>query len=90
MSIEDVNLSSCQKSFMTFGASQKITGIPTRPDPNRKSCTKSPWPEIHVALQYLGKETFFWAEIFKAFYPQIDLSVDKISGRNTVIWFIGI
>ncbi len=36
------------------------------------------------------KGTFFRAEIFRAFYSQVYLSVDKISARNNVIQFVGI
>jgi hypothetical protein len=32
-----------------------------------------------------GKKTFFEAEILRVFYSLIDLSMVKISGRNTVI-----
>ncbi len=36
------------------------------------------------------KETFFWSEIFRAFELQVDLSVSKMSGLNTVIRLTGI
>ncbi len=43
-----------------------------------------------LEIQSLEKETFFRAENFRAFYLQLDLSVGKISGRNTVIRFVGV
>ncbi len=42
-----------------------------------------------LETQYLMKETFFWAEVFRTFYLQVGLLVDKISGRNIVISAFG-
>ena len=41
-------------------------------------------------MQYLEKETFFLDEIFRIFYGLVHLSMGKISGQNSEIWFFGI
>ncbi len=45
---------------------------------------------VFLGLKYLEKGILILAEIFRTFYSQIDLFMGKISGRNTVIRFIGI
>jgi hypothetical protein len=42
---------------------------------------------LFFEIQYLDKETFFSAEIFRIFWVPLSLSMDKNCGRNSVIWF---
>ncbi len=45
---------------------------------------------VFLEIQYLVKKTFFRAENFRVFQLQVGLSVGEISGRNTVIRFVGV
>ncbi len=54
--------------------------------PVQKCCTERVLPAITEPCMVLTD----CAEIFRTIYSQIDLSVGKISDRNTVIRFIGI